>query len=140
MMKPSSFRFKDPVLTDLHFELNEHFSPEFPKPKEISSTTNVSVRKLTDSNHSAIVSLKIDLPAEKSNAFPFSISATMSAQFDWDDGLSDETIKQLLTKNAPALLLGYLRPWIANVTEAGPTSAIHIPFMDFTQEDSDKKS
>ena len=138
-MKPSIFRFNDPILTDLHFELNEHFTPESPELTEISSTTNVSVRKSAESNCSAIVSLKIDLPAEQRSAFPFFISATMSAQFNWDDGLPDETVESLLTKNAPALLLGYLRPWIANVTEAGPTSAIHIPFMDFTQEASEKK-
>lgn len=134
-MKPSVFRFKDPVLTNILYELNDQFNSEAPEPEEISTATSVSVGKLESENNTAVVSLKIDLPAEKKNDFPFFLSATMSAQFNWDDGLDKDVVQSLLTKNAPALLLGYLRPWIAQVTEAGPTHhAIHIPFMDFTQE------
>lgn len=136
-MKPSSFRFTKPVLTNLNYEFNEQFSPEHLEPEEISTSTRVSVKRLEEPESSAFVSLTIDLPAEKDNSFPFFISATMSARFEWDDTVTQETLEALLTKNAPALLLGYLRPWIAQVTGAGPMSAVHIPFMDFSQEDSE---
>ena len=137
-MKQSAFRFKNPVLTHLQYEVNDRALPKEPEQTEISIAANVSVRRLADRANSAVVSLKLELPKDNHDNFPFSLSAAMSAQFEWDEGLSDESVNFLLTRNAPALLLGYLRPWVADVTGAGPSTAVHIPFMDFSQEPSEE--
>ena len=57
---------------------------------------------------------------------------TIGAKFLWDDVYDEETLRDLLSKNAPALLLGYARPIIANMTSAGPMAAYHLPFYNFT--------
>ena len=57
---------------------------------------------------------------------------TIGARFLWDDVYDEETLQDLLSQNAPALLLGYARPIIANMTSVGPTSTYNLPFYNFT--------
>ena len=49
---------------------------------------------------------------------------------------AEEQQEKLLTQNAPALLLSYMRPLVASATAASPYPAYHLPFIDFTKEES----
>ena len=58
----------------------------------------------------------------------------MQASFRWDEKTTRDMADKLLKSNAPALLLGYIRPHIAQITEASPINTVHIPFMNFTEQ------
>lgn len=126
-MRESAFQFSNPVLTNINFFLNEHFVPE-QDTQEIPIKTNVQVCEPED--NTADVALTIDV-GQNNDEYPFFISLTMRAKFRWDESFSDDMVSKLLRTNAPALLLGYIRPYIAQITEASPISTVHIPFMNF---------
>lgn len=68
---------------------------------------------------------------ESSLNTPFEIEARELAIFKWEKDYEESNINILLSQNAPALLLSYLRPIIANVTSASQFSAYNIPFINF---------
>lgn len=71
---------------------------------------------------------------EKTEEVPFYVYAEESANFRWKrEAYDEDAIGRLLKQNAPALLLSYLRPIIANITVASPYSAYDIPFMNFRE-------
>ena len=97
---------------------------------KISTADKVSV----DENE-AIVQLSILIGRKEfTTEEPFCVDMTIGAKFKWDDVYDEETLQELLSKNAPALLLGYARPIIANITDAGPIPAYHLPFYNFTDD------
>lgn len=78
-----------------------------------------------------MVFLTLTLGEDNGNA-PFYICATEAARFRWEKDM-DEFSDDLLNSNAPALLLSYLRPVVAQITAASPFGAYNLPFMDFTK-------
>ena len=133
-MSESGFQFSNPVLIKLSFELNKEFDPANSQPEKVSMNSRVSISSTED--NSAIVTLDIGIEPNGEN-YPYIISAAMSSEFRWSSEISDKKlIDSLLHKNAPALLLGYLRPYIAFITAAGPAQQVNIPFMDFTKKDA----
>ena len=57
----------------------------------------------------------------------------LSAQFIWNDVYDENTLKDLLSINAPALLLGYARPMIASITNMSPYPSFNLPFYNFVE-------
>lgn len=135
-MEQSSFRFKNPALTDMTYALNEQFNPKN-APERFPLNVSVTTRREPD-QFSAIVSVKVQV-AEESAEYPFHLSATMSTEFSWDESYPPRMVDSLVKFNAPALLLGYLRPYISQITCAGLGHPINIPFMDFTQNRENEK-
>lgn len=135
-MKNSPFKFQAPTLTRLSFVLNEEFfeSGGTINP-EISFENNFEVNVYrNEQNDKSKVELVCRIyPSDKTKA-PFTVEAAIVSIFSWDKGLNPNIVDNLLQRNAPALLLGYLRPIIATVTNTPRTPAYHIPFMDFTKD------
>ncbi len=131
-MVPSKFQFTNPVLTKMAFLVNEGFSPEENKDTQLPFETKFSVQRVDSCM--AYVSLQADV-AEESQKYPFCLSAVIGAHFRWDQETDSQIVEALLKNNAPALLLGYLRPYIAQITMAGPFQPVHIPFMNFMEDD-----
>lgn len=130
-MKESSLKFTNPSITHLVFDINSEFKEK--DAVSITNTFNVEVSKGKDEN-AAVVQLNIIVgDKDFSKDVPFYFNITIGAMFSWDDVYDDETLQTLLSKNAPALLLGYARPIIANITESSPIPAYHIPFYNFTE-------
>lgn len=132
-MTPSKFKFSNPTLTQLEFMVNSDFDYDAEeKASEMPIDSSISIER-SEHDPEAIVSYKIEI-AEKTSSYPFYISATMKAIFRWDSGLSNDTADKMLNYNAPALLLGYIRPYIAQITSASPFAPLHIPFMSFLDQ------
>lgn len=126
----SKFQFSNPVLLNITFKINETFkSKEETKIKMQIETKEERVENASE----ALVMLCIYI-GEESDEAPFYLYAEEAAKFRWDcAAYNEDEIKKLLSQNAPALLLAYLRPIIANVTGASPFSGYNIPFVNFTQ-------
>lgn len=127
-MKNSNFNFTDPVLTLLEFR---------PKLEEVVATTDAHTLKndfeieisRNENYNEAIVTLGLAINGV--DAAPFILKAKMTSLFSWgNNDFTEDEIKILLTKNAPSLLLSYLRPLVATITNASPFPAYNLPFFD----------
>lgn len=79
-----------------------------------------------------LVSLLFQLNHDVDDA-PFDMYMKVASDFRWGD-IPEEKIDDLLQINAPALLMGYLRPIVANVTNFSEYPSYNIPFVDFTED------
>ena len=115
-MKVSEFQYTNPHLTEMVFMEN----PNFVMNKEkIEITENIlsNIKKL-EGNHAVIsVSLVLGDLDDFENDQPFALKCTVEAEFEWSEKIQNGgKIDVLLEKNAQALLIGYLRPIVANIT------------------------
>lgn len=130
--KESAFQFTNPLLMDLNFSMTREYTG-FPDVDDIDIPIEMKVLKPNASecnDRMAFVVLAVKV-GEKTAEFPYCITVQMGANFRWDESVDTEMAEALLSRNAPALLLGYIRPYIAQITEASPIGAIHVPFMNF---------
>lgn len=128
--RQSEFQFTNPLLTKLHFSINREYRNS-PDEEEIEIPVEVKVLKpdaVDCKGRTAFVLLAVSVGGPD---FPYHVFVEMGANFRWDESVDTEMAEALLSRNAPALLLGYIRPYIAQITEASPIGAIHIPFMNF---------
>ena len=136
-MEKSPFQFTNPILRALRMQRNEGFS--VPPAGNLPVETHFSshVERIPDPT-SAIVSLTFRM-GRTDNLFPFILEAEMAAQFRWAPETPNPTLDIWLSQNAPALLLSYLRPIVANTISATGFPPYNIPFMNFTEGHSAAK-
>lgn len=128
-MNISRFQFKDPKLLDLKFHVNHDLKQAEELELKVAFSLQVTVQKATDEPR-ALVALLIKAEPDQNPVFV--IECTMQSEFEWDDRLPEDQVDNLLNKNAPALLLSYMRPIIHSVSNSSPYPSIAVPFMDFT--------
>lgn len=135
--KKSAFQFTNPFLVEMNFSINQEYQPSERESQDIPVEMSVSrpdVKVCED--RVATVFLSITIGRSDDSKYPYSLSATMGANFRWEPALPAELVEVMLSQNAPSLLLGYLRPYIVQITEASPVGAFHIPFMNFVPQDA----
>ena len=127
-MKQSDFEFTPPRLIRLAFQENGGFLKEKFHGITLNSTTTVN--RSESSNHASV---QLDfLVGRKTEEEPFFAEASMVTNIRWEGDYEEETVEAILSSNAPALLLSYLRPLISTVTGSSHFSHFDIPFLDFT--------
>ena len=128
----SRFQFTNPTLKELLFKV----IPETPaSDEEISLKFTLSGNIIREKKQpKAEVSLTFETGKEE-KGYPFWLKATETAFFRWDSSMEEAEIDKMLRQNAPALLLSYLRPAVAQVTGNSKFHAINIPFMNFVEKD-----
>lgn len=131
-MKASSFQFTDPSLVHIKFEENKKFQHE--EENDIPINVSINVEKEELSENEAIVKTSVVVGAE-SEKVPFVLEAAASARFKWDaEKINKDTSSIFLKQNAPALLISYLRPIIAMITNASHYPAYNLPFISFVDD------
>lgn len=130
-MRKSAFQFSDPCLREVHFTVNEEYTAPDEKNVEVGIKIGVKVNKV-DGKNEATVELSIEV-GDMETA-PFHICVTEGANFRWENMEDEKRLDRFLEENAPALLLGYIRPVIANLTASSRYKAYNLPFIDFTEE------
>ena len=125
----SNFQFSNPALINITYKVNETFNSK----GETKIKMQIETKEEREEEASeALVRLYIRI-GEESDKAPFYVFAEEAARFKWDcDAYDENSVNRLLSQNAPALLLSYLRPIIANITSASPYSGYNIPFINFT--------
>jgi len=131
-MNKSRFQFSNPELEKVEFLVNDSFNREECDGIAMQSNTEVKVLE----GNEAYVALTLNV-GDESDGQPFKILVKMSARFHWDESLDEEKVKKLLNINAPAALLSYIRPIISSMTGSSKYPALNIPFIDFTQVESE---
>ena len=128
-MKPSQFRFINPYLDEISFLTNPSFV-KGEKPVTMENSFEVQVDR-DESENRAHVRLTLSINTEAETA-PFAIVIKMSSDFEWDD-MEESTIDTMLHINAPALLLGYMRPIVATVTNSSKFPVYNLPYINFNE-------
>lgn len=130
-MKKSNFQFLDPYIKELHFIENENFNRER-NEIPLENSFAVHVQKSQDENMAVVeLSLKI---SSANNQAPFEMRIDLASTFLWEN-LEDEKVDLLLNVNAPALLLAYIRPIVANITNSSRFPVYNLPFINFSEKD-----
>lgn len=125
-MTVSNFQFLNPYLVSLNFKTNVT-AESIDETYQMENSIQVDVKRDPSKNQATVLlTLKVN-PHDQS---PFTITATIASDFRWDD-LNDDAVNAMLNQNAPSLLLSYLRPIIASVTNASVFPPYNIPFMNF---------
>ena len=131
-MKNSSFQFKAPVLSHLEFMLNSEFNRE--EKSHFKNEFQIGYKK-NDDGYEAIVELSITIGATpESQNQPYTVKLVIGSVFRWNDDYPTKMVENLLTINAPALLVSYARPIVASITNSSGCSSYNIPFIDFTDK------
>lgn len=133
-MKESSFKFTNPIIESIGYEINT----EYVREKKVEMLQEFAVNTQRDeANRKAIVRLQIGINkselGDKNKKKPFALIMVIKANFEWQDEYDEKTIEDLLAINAPALLLSYARPNIALITTTAPTGSYSIPFFNFVK-------
>ena len=130
-MKGSKFQFSNPTLMNLTFEINQKFQAPPDGTVDIQVSCHINVKRDPGKNQ-AVVELTVEA-GNKNKEAPFMFKVTEGAQFKWEEE-AKEIVDKLLRQNAPALLLGYIRPIVSVFTSSTPYGAYNLPFIDFTKD------
>ena len=130
-MKSSKFQFLNPYLEELYFTANPEYAPDSAEIGiEMQNAFNVQVARSKNENK-ANVKLTLETNTENEKA-PFKLRISMASDFKWED-MDEKTIDSTLRLNAPALLLGYMRPIVANITNSSSFPVYNLPFFNFKE-------
>ncbi|MBQ2802108.1 MAG: protein-export chaperone SecB [Lachnospiraceae bacterium] len=131
-MKKSDLQFSNPHLEQITFK-----TKEISKSIEDDIPIEINIQVIREENiNEAVVQFHImigelDMKKEESKYSVF-LDATTSANFKWNDNLSDN-IENMLRINGGAVLLSYIRPIIASLTMQAGIQPLHLPFVNFTE-------
>lgn len=128
-MRESKFQFRDPYLEELYFVEHEEFDIGEVNI-EMKNSTNTQVTRSVNDN-SAKVELTLEINIDNKEA-PFELRIKFSSYFRWED-LDEKAVEDLLKYNAPALLLGYMRPIVAGITSSSRFPTYNLPFINFME-------
>ena len=117
----------------LEYRPNDDFKIQ-PEQEDINMKLKFTVTVHKDEKlPEASVDLTCEL-GEKKSDYPYYLCVTETAKFLWSGSIDDAAnLKFLLEKNAPALLLSFLRPVVWSITGLSPYPVYQIPFIDFTE-------
>lgn len=127
--KLSGFQFTSPYISHFEFNLNENYQSD---SEEVSLPITYNVNKKSAGALQQYVELTMNIGNENS---PFTFKAVIGANFRWNPGLDNETVKNLLDKNAVSLLIGYLRPIISQFTVQAGVAPLNLPFIDLSKDE-----
>jgi len=129
-MVQSKLSFTNPIIKKLDYCINLKCQCSKDEQINITNSFKVNVQRVENKNE-ALVELNIVIGDEPST--PFYIDMIVCAVFKWEDSYEEKTVIDLLSINAPALLLGYARPMVAAITNMSPFPVYNLPFYNFTE-------
>lgn len=128
-MKTSQFQFINPYLVEVNFKVNSNFELEN-VAVEMQNEFSVQVKR-SESENRANVQLVLDSNIDNADA-PFEVHIVVASDFRWEN-IEEEKVENMLKSNAPALLLSYMRPIVANLTNSSNFPAYNLPFVNFKE-------
>jgi preprotein translocase subunit secB len=130
-LKESKFKFERPILK--RFSFNENGNFEERKELKIEIELEKRIEKEEKNGEVSVIFKTVN-----SNKIPFFIEIEMYSKFIWEEGLTEQEIKNALEINAPSLLVSYVRPLIALITGNSKYPSWNIPFLDMRKTSEEK--
>lgn len=134
-MQKSEFRFSNPRLVHLNFQLNDSYQKPDGSDKQSALYIDTSINKIQENE--AVVELTVKL-GEPVDSYPFFIELTMRAKFRLEHEIEETNFENFLEVNAPALLLSYARPIISSITSNAGMKPVNLPFLNFSTSSEEK--
>ncbi|RHW48712.1 protein-export chaperone SecB [Lactobacillus bombicola] len=137
----SVFQFTNPELIRSVFIANENYHAEKGKEFKMNVEPNAEEPEdINDKERCARVTLSVnnfDLTSKSIDDVldgkPYMVFITMGATFKWNkNDIKSKDEKNFLKVNAASLLLGYIRPLLAELTGMSKFNTQCIPFIDFS--------
>lgn len=126
-MEQSKIQFDIPILRKFEFIENDFVT----QTNDFMLGIKIENKYKKDEKlYRAQVVLNVDI-GEKSRKSPYYIGVEYSANFIWENEISN--IDDYLNINAPALLYGYVRTLVSIVLSNTKFMRIDLPFMDFSK-------
>lgn len=135
-MEYSRFQISQPQLLEVTYIINEDFNNSDNADNiKLEANSVTTVEMLTDDTGAKVIfTLKI-FDQEKLSEVPFFMQISMQGFFRWDESMEEEIYKKLLSTNAPAILLSYIRPFVSQLTSAFGYPPLILPLIDFTSNE-----
>ena len=135
-MEYSRFQISQPQLLEVTYIINEDFNNSDNADNiKLEANSVTTVEMLTDDTGAKVIfTLKI-FDQEKLSEVPFFMQISMQGFFRWDESMEEEIYKKLLSTNAPAILLSYIRPFVSQLTSASGYPPLILPLIDFTSNE-----
>lgn len=130
-MYTSSFQFTKPVLVSLEMKADEKKMADIIKSSELNPVLRIEIGRHTK-EPMARVTLHVAIGVGEDETSPYMLKAAMAAAFKWNDEMTDDAIDAMLSQNAVALLISYIRPVISSVTSETQFPPYDLPFIDVT--------
>lgn len=131
-MAVSPFQFTEPLMIRSMFEIKRDMKND----DDVKVHLQRNIFRIQETPNLAIVELTIQLnkqgDQERENAC-FVAEIKMQSKFVWIQDLKEDQVKDLLEKNAVALLISYARPILAQMTNASPLPTYHLPFININE-------
>lgn len=131
-MKKSDLQFSNPHLEEIVFytkEICENVEDDIPIEINIKVLRKENCNQAIVKFHIAIGEFDMEKDESKYSIY---FNATTSANFTWNDNISDN-IEKMLRINGGTVLLSYIRPIIASLTMQAGIQPLHLPFINFTE-------
>ena len=131
-MKNSQFQYNSTEKMDIFYKVN----PEFDESREIKLEylSETTVKRSTEKPEAEVIFTLRVFQEEDFVKVPFVIKISIKGQFRWEEEFNDKA-DTLLKVNAPATLLSYIRPFIAQFTAFSGFPPLILPLIDFTRTD-----
>lgn len=124
----SRFKFKNPIIENVHFQKNLKFNQD---EEVVDFLPNAEMNVEIVEGDKATAKLSFSIGQESKNPY-FFFSAIASAEFKWEDMTTEEAKKQLHVSGA-AVLISYIRPLLSSLTVQSGLPPYQLPFVDFSQ-------
>lgn len=131
-LKPSNFTIKNQRLVSLEYSLNPLFYPSGNVDLDVKAEPKISLSK---DQRQATVSLTLKVfKKEEIETKPFYFIGIVDGLFEWNEALAENEaqLHTMLNQNAPAVLLSFLRPFIAQLTSMSRITPLILPLINFT--------
>ncbi len=128
--------FENYVIDESYYKVNDNFDYS---QDELNMPVTFSAEVGVDKNHEkAYVIININLGNSEENVsdIPFTCKVSVRGIYGYDseDFVTDESLKEILSKNAVAILYPYVRTYIATLTNLGNQfPAYTLPVMNFAE-------
>lgn len=132
-MTTSIFQFTNPSVIYVKFIENDGFKKRENEDIEINAKIKTEPGEIVNNECSVNATVIV---GEETDKVPFLIEVKISARFKWGEGV--QNIDMFLEQNAPSLLISYVRPIIAMITDSSHYSAYHLPFINFADHQNEK--
>lgn len=127
-MQLSPFQLVSQRILGVNFSINEKWKP---KPN-LRIKVNSNIDRCMNDDQTCFVKLVFDIfPDNELISVPFKISVVAEGLFKWDDSLESDLVDKLLSNNAPAVLMSYIRPIVSMLTAFSGQPSLIIPLIDF---------
>lgn len=129
-MKESFFKLKKQTTEEVIFKKNDDYKER--GGVSLDFIPKIEIKKLNSNEAEVTLTFSVFKESQLEEK-PFFISVKQKGHFEWGKDTPKDAVDRLLSMNAPAILLSYIRSIISQITAFSGFPALIVPLIDFTK-------